>query len=214
MRMRFAKNLKHARGDSLGRELLEAVRLNWEMVLLAVLLVGGMAGGALYARNADVGTLNRLDFLFAGDFQARLSEPFLSIFSASFASSFLFIFACFLCGLSMWGAFMIPLVLLFRGFGLGLTSGYLYAAYLGKGILFNLAVILPGAFICCLSILLASREGIRFSRKLAASCDTTAFERAQIKRYSLRFGAILGIAFLAAIIDLLLSACFGSLFTF
>ena len=198
---------------SCGRELIAAVRHNWELVALAAVFLAGMAAGAVYARTADPQILERLDFLFAGNFRARATASFLSIFSASFASSFLFVFACFLCGLSMWGMFFIPVIPFFRGFGLGLTSGYLYAAYGGTGILFNFAVILPGAFVCCFSVLVAAREGIGFS-KLLASGGSLPVKRTKLRLYLLRFGAALGIAFFAALLDLFLSACFGGLFSF
>ena len=201
------------RSFSFGRELIKAARLNWGLVVLAAVFLAGMAAGAVYARTADPQILEKLDFIFAGNFKARATASFLSIFAASFASAFLFIFACFLCGLSMWGMFLIPFFPFFRGFGLGLTSGYLYMAYGGWGILFNFAVILPGAFVCCLSVLLAAREGIGFSRFLA-SCGSLPVKRAKLRLYMLHFGIALGIAFFAALLDLFLSACFGGLFSF
>ena len=201
------------RSHSWGRELWKAARMNWDLVLLAAIFLAGMAAGAVYAGNADPQALERLDFLFAGNFRARATASFLSIFTASFASAFLFVLACFLCGLSLWGMFFIPCVLAFRGFGLGLTSGYLYAVYGGKGILFNLIVILPGAFACCLAVLLAAKEGIGFSR-LLASCGSLPVNRPKLKLYTLHFGVVLALAFLAALLDLLLSACFGGLFSF
>ncbi len=196
-----------------GQDIRKAVRMNWSLVLLAIVFLAGMTVGSVYARNADMQALERLDFLFAGNFKARMTGSLLSIFTASFASGFLFVFACFLCGLSMWGMWLIPLIPFFRGFGLGLTSGYLYAAYGGMGILFNLVVILPGAFFCCLSVLLAAREGIGFSR-LLASCGSKTVNRSKLKLYTMRFGAVLGITCLAALIDLLFSVCFGGLFSF
>ncbi len=196
-----------------GKELLNAARENWRMVLLALILLSGLVLGAIYARTAGFQALDRLDFIFAGNFRARKTEPYLSIFAASFASSFLFVFACFLCGLSMWGIVFVPAVLIFRGFGLGLTSGYLYAAYGWKGILYNLSVILPGAFFCCLAILMAALEAMRFSR-LIASGSGNASARGGLKNYAGRFGVILLIACFAAGIDLLLSICFGWMFVF
>ena len=210
-----AKRFNTVRSRALLLDLLDAVRENWELVLLALFLLAGMVCGAFYARNAGMDAISRLDFLFSGNFKARISEPVLLTFTASFASSFLFLFACFLCGLSMWGAFFIPLILIFRGFGLGLTSGYLYSAYGIKGILFNFSVILPGAFFCCLALLLAAREGIRLSHRLSAvSCSSDSVNKAQMKLYVLRFGEILALAFFAALIDLLLSVSFGGLFSF
>lgn len=196
-----------------GKELLTAVKENRGMVLLALILLGGVACGAVYARTAGFLALDRLDFIFAGNFKARQTEPYLSIFTASFASSFLFVFLCFLCGLSMWGTLFVPAVLLFRGFGLGVTSGYLYAAYGWKGILYNFSVLLPGAFFCCLAILMASMEAMRFSKLLASGSGNTSTPN-NLRNYTGRFGIILLIACFAAGIDLVLSICFGWLFTF
>ncbi len=192
-----------------------AASKNRALILLSMIFLTGMVLGSLYAKTVGFEALAQMDFLFAGNFKARTTQPFVSAFTASFASAFLFVLACFLCGLSMWGAFMIPLILCFRGFGLGLTSGYLYATYLWKGILYNLVVILPGAFICCLSILLAAREGIHFSRLLASGQRKTPNgTSSSLKLYILHFGIILaGICF-AAGMDFLLTVCFSGLFSF
>ena len=191
------------------KNFIEALRTNRVLVLFSLALIGGMIFGAIFARNAGMTALDKLDFLFYSNFKTRAVQSITSVFAASFASSFIFIFVCFLCGLSMWGMFIIPAVLFFRGFGLGLTSGYLYAAYGLKGVLFNLAVILPGAFVCCLAILLAAREGSYFSRRIA-SCGTSpesgTISSQKMKLYLLRFGAILALAFSAALLDVLFSA--------
>lgn len=196
-----------------GHEMLASAKLHRDLVLLSIIFLAGMSVGAFYARNADAQALQRLDFLFAGNFKARVTDSYFSIFAASFASAFLFIFACFLCGMSIWGLLLIPFIPFFRGFGLGLTSGFLYSSYSWMGILFNLVVILPGALVCCLSVIFAAREGIGFSR-LLMSCGSKTINRTKFKLYILHFGVALGIACLAALVDLLLSACFGGLFSF
>lgn len=211
-----ARSFRHRTGKDL-RFLWEAVRLNHSMVLLSLFLLSGMIFGAFFARKTDFSLLELLDFLLSSNFKARAGQPFFAVFSASFASAFLFLFFCFLCGLSMWGMFLIPASIFFRGFGLGLTSGYLYAAYGWKGILFNFLVILPGAFVCSLALLLGAREGIRFSRRIAA-CGTSprggVVGRSNMKIYLLHFGTILGTAFLAALLDFLTSSCFSGMFSF
>lgn len=199
------------------RFFIETLRQNDAMVFFSLFLIGGIVTGTLFARNADVAWLNKLDFLFVSNYKARAAQPLFTVFSASFASSFLFILCCFLCGLSMWGMFITPVIVFFRGFGLGLTSGYLYAAYEWQGVLYNLVVILPGALFCCIAILLAAREGTRFSKRMAvlgASSQSGMISRSNLKRYLARFGTILALAFFAALVDLLLSACFAGLFGF
>lgn len=185
-----------------------AAKKNWPFVLFALILMIGMVFGSIYARNIGENVLKKMDFLFACDYKARTSEPFSTALFASFASSFIFILACFLCGLSMWGIFFVPVVLFFRGFGLGLASGYIYLTYSVKGILFNLFVILPGAYICCIAIILASIESTRFSRSLMSG------RQYKMRIYLLHFSLILGIAFLSSVVDFLLSMCLSGLFSF
>jgi stage II sporulation protein M len=197
----------------LCNDIKQAIIMNKAICLLALLLLAGMTVGAVVSRNAGFRSISRLDFLFAGNFKARLDQPFVTIFSASFASAFLFILACFLCGLSIWGAFLLPAIPFFRGFGLGLTSGFLYATYGWKGFLYNLSVILPGAFLCCIAILLATLEGMRYSRSLALH-KVYAPGGKPIRTYITRFAGFLGFACVAAIVDTLMSALFGGFFSF
>lgn len=209
----YRKYGKKSRSIDLLNSLKQAILMNKAICLLALLLLAGMAVGAVVSRNAGFRSISRLDFLFAGNFKARLDQPFVIIFSASFASAFLFILACFLCGLSIWGAFLLPVIPFFRGFGLGLTSGFLYAAYGWKGFLYNLSVILPGAFLCCIAILIGTLEGMRYSRSLALHKIYSPGGK-PIKIYITRFAAILGCACVAAILDTLMSALFGGFFAF
>lgn len=203
----------HKRGST-GGNLIEALRIHGILVFLAMFLLCGVVMGALFARSAGPDILKRLDFLFYSDFQSRAVQAPASIFIASLGSTFLFLLACFLCGLSMWGMFLVPVVPLFRGFGLGLTSGYLYAAYGLQGVLFNAAVILPGAFLCVISILLAAREGIYFSKKIAGCGISKDPVYLRLKTYLARFGSIMILAFVSAIVDLAMTFCFAGLFSF
>ena len=200
--------LKKDAAKSFFKDLVFAAKSSWPFVLFSIILIIGMVLGSIYARNIGENTLEKMDFLFACDFKARTSEPFSTSFFASFASAFIFILACFLCGLSMWGVFFVPIVLFFRGFGLGLASGYIYLVYSLKGMLFNLFVILPGAYICCISIIFASMESTKFSRSLMSG------KQYRIRTYLFHFSLILGIAFLSSVIDVLLSMCLSGLFSF
>lgn len=215
MAIRLPRRRKYGKKAVLGlrSDVTAAFRENKAICFLALLFLAGMVVGAIVARNAGFRSISRLDFLFAGNFKAKASQPFLTIFSASFASAFLFVLACFLCGLSMWGAFFLPVIPFFRGFGLGLTSGFLYVTYGWKGFLYNLSVILPGAFLCCFAILAAALEGIRYSRALEAH-RAPATGGISMRNYVTRFGAILSCACVAAILDTLMSALFGGYFSF
>ena len=151
-----------SRGFSSGYRcgILQIFRQQFLLVFLGLFLIAGLILGVIFIRNADYSLLKTLDFVFFSNVKARSALPVLSIFVASLASSFLFLLFCFLCGLSIWGAYCVPLAPLFRGFGMGITAGYLYAAYGFQGFLFHLAVILPGAFICLIAILIASTQAV------------------------------------------------------
>jgi stage II sporulation protein M len=204
---------KSSSGNHAGKDIAAAIRENRGMFFLALLFLAGMVMGAIYARNASYDILKRLDFLFACNYKAKTTQSFLSIFIASFASSFIFILSCFLCGLSMWGAFLIPVIPAFRGFGLGLTAGYLYSVESWSGILYNLIVILPGAFLSCLAILAASMEAIKCSRILVSN-KSSGIDRMPLRQYALRFGMVLAWACAAAALDTTLSLIFVKFFTF
>ena len=190
------------------------------LVILAIFFLFGLIGGSLFIRNADFSALEKLDFLFFSNFEGRVASQLTSVFVASLASSFSFILLCFLCGLSMWGAFLIPAIPFFRGFGLGMTGGYLYAAYGWHGLLYQLSIILPGALLCMIAILFAAREGISFSRKISFRSKEETEESSKqppkmsIKTYFIRYTFIIGTTLIAALIDVATTACFSGLFSF
>ncbi|MEE0770223.1 MAG: stage II sporulation protein M, partial [Acutalibacteraceae bacterium] len=184
--------------------ILQIFRQQFLLVFLGLFLIAGLILGVIFIRNADYSLLKTLDFVFFSNVKARSALPVLSIFVASLASSFLFLLFCFLCGLSIWGAYCVPLAPLFRGFGMGITAGYLYAAYGFQGFLFHLAVILPGAFICLIAILIASRESMLFSKKIHLGRKTEEQEaqpKNNVRHFFIRFSILTGILIIGALVD-------------
>lgn len=197
------------------KSVIQAVRENPLLVFLAFLLVLGTVLGALFARGADEALIQKLDLLFSSDVQARAVQSSGAVFIASLSSAFLFLAICFFLGLSLWGMFILPVIPLFRGFGFGLASGYLYAAYGFQGILFNAIVVLPGAFLSMLAILFAAKEGIRFSKKALSGILGREHSRMlSLRLYAVQFGTIMILAAAAATIDLVTTICFSGAFSF
>ena len=197
--------------------ILQIFRQQFLLVFLGLFLIAGLILGVIFIRNADYSLLKTLDFVFFSNVKARSALPVLSIFVASLASSFLFLLFCFLCGLSIWGAYCVPLAPLFRGFGMGITAGYLYAAYGFQGFLFHLAGILPGAFICLIAILIASRESMLFSKKIHLGRKTEEQEaqpKNNVRHFFIRFSILTGILIIGALVDVLTTVCFSGLFVF
>ncbi|MDU7337202.1 MAG: stage II sporulation protein M [Clostridium sp.] len=195
--------------------MLEVVLENPLVTVLAFLLLVGTIFGALFARGADDTILQKLDLLFVSDVKARAVQSSGSAFVASLSSSFFFVMISFLFGMSLWGVFVLPFIPLFRGFGFGLASGYLYAAYGFQGVLFNAVVVLPGAFLSMVAILLAAKEGMLFSKStLIQALKHEQSKALSLKAYAIQFGSILILSAAAAAIDLITTVCFTGAFTF
>mgnify|MGYP006886290378 CR=1 FL=1 len=191
--------------------ILQIFRQQFLLVFLGLFLIAGLILGVIFIRNADYSLLKTLDFVFFSNVKARSALPVLSIFVASLASSFLFLLFCFLCGLSIWGAYCVPLAPLFRGFGMGITAGYLYAAYGFQGFLFHLAVIF------LIAILIASRESMLFSKKIHLGRKTEEQEaqpKNNVRHFFIRFSILTGILIIGALVDVLTTVCFSGLFVF
>ena len=102
----------------------------------------------------------------------------------------------------------VPAILFFRGYGVGLTAGFLCYTYHWMGALFHLLVLLPGVSFICLALLFSSREAFRASRSLARTGHL------DFKIYVMRFGFTLSLAFGAAVVDVITSVCFAGFFSF
>ena len=123
------------------------------LLLFAAILLTGLILGAVCARNAGKQTLNSLDLLFTTNLDARLGKDALGIFFACFASDFLFLLVVYLLGTTPWGLPFELAVILFKGFGIGVTAGYLYLTHALSGAGFYLLVLLPGTFLFCIAVI-------------------------------------------------------------
>lgn len=178
-------------------------------VTFAVILLLGVACGSFFSAGVGLDTLKKLDFLFNSNYTAHGNAQIASVFVACAASAFLFVFACFLCGLSVWGAFLVPVVPFVRGIGLGITAGYLYSTYGLHGGMFYAIVLLPGAYCCCLAIVLAAKEALLFSRKLSSSGLSEKGDAPKLVNYLSQFVRILALVFLGAGLDVFCSWAFA-----
>ena len=120
--------------------------------------------------------LKKLNFLFITNFKERNFQSNYMIFASSFSSIFLFTILIILTSLSIMGSIFIPIIIFFRGKGLGITAGYLYALYGIKGIGYHLLILLPGIFISSLAIIIISVRGIYFSNKLLRKVTPRPYE--------------------------------------
>ena len=146
------------------------------IILLSIILLSGMMIGSKSVNTITDEDLKKLNFLFITNFKERNFQSNYMIFVSSFSSIFLFTILIILTSLSIMGFIFIPIIIFFRGMGLGITAGYLYALYGLKGIGYHLLILLPGIFISSLAIIIISVRGIYFSNKLLKKVTPRPYE--------------------------------------
>lgn len=188
------------------------------LVAFGAVLLAGMALGTFCAGIADDKTLYSLDFLFTTNLNARLDQGAVGTFCACFASDFIFLLCVYLFGLAAWGIPFLFLTICFKGFGTGLTAGYLCLSHSFSGAGFYLLVLLPGTFLFCAALIhFAARAFFCSKRVFGWFFNKTVPSytlRQELFKYSSRFLPALVFAFLASLLDTLLWTLFAGTFQF
>ena len=178
----------------------------------------GLVFGSIYASKADKQMLDSLDFLFTTNLDARLGQNAVSTFCACFASDFIFLFSVFLLGLTPWGIPVLPFIVFLKGFGTGITAGYLFSVHSLKGIVFYLFVLLPGTFLFCLALILFSSAAFTASGnmfwQIIADKKMGGSSHRYISDFLSRGVSCLILAFLSAVFDAALWGVFAGNFNF
>ncbi len=194
------------------------IRRHGTTLLFAALILIGLVLGAVYSKSADKNTLRSLDFLFTTNLESRLSQGAFGTFCACFASDFIFLLAVYLLGIAAWGIPFIAALLCFKGFGTGVTAGWLCVSHGLSGAGFYLLVLLPGTFIFCAALIGFAVRAFAFSKHAffySLSRQTPASSlRDDLLRFSSRFFSSLGVTSIAALADTLLWTLFAGTFKF
>lgn len=187
-------------------------------VMFFSLILIGLAAGSVYAQNADSEMLASLDFLFTTNLKSRMTQNFVGTFCACFASDFIFLFAVYLFGMSPWGIPAMSFAALFKGFGTGITAGYLFITNQLSGVGFYLLILLPGTFLFCIALVLFSTSAFYFSKRMFfATVSKTAPKFSLRDGFSIlssRFLTALIMTFCAALLDTVLWTLFAGSFKF
>lgn len=197
--------------------LIDLIKENLLISFFVFLIIIGIIVGTIFAKNADEILLNILRSIFLNNYSLRSTQSLLETFSTSIVSSFIFVVLAVLMGMTMWGNITVPMLNFFKGFGLGISSGYLYLAYGFKGILFNLIVVFPGAFLSALALIISSKQAMKFSSILAFSglrVKGKIREVPSVKIFLMNNCKSFIIVGISAAVDMLFSWWFAGLFKF
>ena len=159
----------------------------------------GLITGAAYSKHADVDLFDRLDFLFSTNLTERAQMSSFEIFATCFGSDFLLTLIVFLMGMSVWGSGAIPLVTVFKGFSVGLSSSFIFSLYRTSGIGFYILVLLPGTVMFLLSLIYYSKESFSLSLRYIRLTVFGSVKEPYLSRYIKTF-------FLKSLIALFLCA--------
>ena len=183
-------------------------------LFLCIPLFFGVIIGSIYLSFDHHSALDTLDLFFCSSVSGRLHGSAFSVLLASAASSFLFLAASFLCGLTMWGRGAETLLSFIRGFGLGMTAGFLYSCGM-SGIWCYILIVLPGTTFHTAAFLETASEGLLFSRRLVRFCKTgNPIHQIppSVSFFAARAGIFSFLALLGALTDLLTKLLFAGWF--
>ncbi len=144
-----------------------------------------------------------------GTFRGGMSALFSSCFSTVLLLALQYLF-----GLSACGAPLTAVVPLFFGLGLGMSEAYYYSTGAG-GIAAAALLVVPHTLIAAAALVLGGMESTRmsllFSRQILPGASIGGLW-GDFKLYSVRFLLLLGLAFLAGVVDVGMRLAFAGLF--
>ena len=187
------------------------------IIFLSALVVLGMVLGAILIGAVSMDFIYKIDFLFLNDFKERISSTNLDIFISSLLYVSAFSLIIEFAALSFFGVLLIPILMIFKGLGIGMTAGYLYLIYGLKGIAFYLLILLPGIFVSCVGIIIFSAESFKFSCKFAKKILPKSGGEPlwdEFKNYIHKIGCAFVILLFSSLLDVGFMAMFSRFFEF
>lgn len=185
------------------------------LIFSAVFLIGVILGCLLVGRLDSV--LGDVTDRFNSFFNIRNNDGFLSILKNSALSVLPYYIFIFLCGTSVIGCVITPIILLVYGFSYGSFAGYLYFTYKLDGIMFNVLVLIPSVLICVVGMLLLTREAFSFSKLLSGICiksNKPVNIYSNFKHYSIKSLIFIIFAVVSVFFDIGMSLMFIDFFEF
>ncbi len=187
------------------------------VISFAIVLLLSMIFGSIYANYINLNIIKKLDILFLSDFDNRNNQGIIYTFISSFSSNFLFWLEMAFLSTSLFGIILTPLILIFRGVGLGLTAGYLYLIYSFKGVVFYILVLLPGIFISSVCFIFMLINSEKFSIKVTKQFISKSPQqplREDMLIYIKKSSFILFTLAISSLCDMIFMKLFSCLFTF
>lgn len=193
------------------------MKTNGLIAFFTIIVISGMILGGILVNLVNINTIKKLDVLFSSDFDNRIAQPLWYTFVSSLSSSFLFWIIMIAVSAALLGPILVPIILIFKSIGLGLTAGYLYLIYSLKGVAFYILVLLPGFFISSIGFIFMAVYSAKFSVKVSSKFLPNSQEERlwpDLVKYLRESGSVLIILVFASIVDMVFMSIFSKLFSF
>jgi stage II sporulation protein M len=145
------------------RTSLEEIKKNKNFIFFALFICAGVIIGVTLICLNDKAFIDNLSFITQGFLRTRANQPVGITLLNSFYSTFAIVFLMFLFGFSSIAQPLTVSLLVFRGLGFGICTGYLYLFYGFKGAIYSTIIILPPFLLTSLCLILASICSIKMS---------------------------------------------------
>ena len=184
--------------------------------LIASLIICGVIWGSIISGRVGVANESSFGILLQQMLSKNAaSKGFLNLFLSSFFSSSMLLCISFVLGLCAVGSPGHIAIALFKGAGIGLSMSFIYAEYGIKGFAICALFILPSAIITSLAVMIACREGIRFSFLVARAVLPSGglphlFN--ELSAYCFKYVFCFALVLVAAIIEAVSTIIFSMLF--
>ena len=180
-------------------------RRNKIMSVLLVSFLVAMLYGSVLISQADESLKNKLVFLTQEYLSIRGEQSVLSTFLTSISTLSIYLVSGFLLGFFAFGQPCCIFIILFRGFGLGLSMGQIYLDYQAQGVVDCLVLIVPAAVLFTLILTAALKDSIQLSNLFLAVLfprfGNLAAQESLLKVYTIRYLVYFLLTFLIAALE-------------
>lgn len=184
-----------------------------DKILIAFLSLCAIFGMILGLLGIDKRFSFNVDFSLKFGIDNMLSNSFFDVCAKSLSTYFIFMTVIFLLGISVWGFLAVPVVIAYKGYGIGFLSGYLTVVFGLNGFILYAMVILLGAFVSTLAMAIAGAESMKMSFNICklVSPKSNVNQRmfSSIRRFLTKLAKVLLVLFISAAIDGLMSVLFS-----
>ncbi|MDR0946920.1 MAG: hypothetical protein LBM87_04150 [Ruminococcus sp.] len=174
------------------------------ILLTAVFAIGvsiGVMLSIIYPESVEEAFL----FISDGFLTETLGRSFIDTAVNSFTSAFTVLLLLFLLGFGAVFAPIMPLVLIYRGMGFGITLALMYISSGVRGVLMSLFTVIPFAVLSGLIHIIACRESMRMSASIFKVSSKEGFLPVDYRLYINKFIIMCALILIAALIQSALS---------